>query len=197
VRQTPLPEVYAFRKECLATWEALAHQGAIDLFYADESRVSLTPYVPYAWQFKDEQVAMPSDCGSGVNCFALLTRDNRCRFRLTERSITSAFVIAELEALSLSLVRPSVVILDNAGMHRAGALVACFERWQARGLFVAYLPAYSPHLNIVETLWRKLKYEWLRPSDYADKGTLHLAVWQALAAVGTTLAIQFSRFSMT
>jgi hypothetical protein len=99
-----------------------------------------------------------------------------------------------LEQLSLALVRPTVVVLDNAGHHRGAALVGCFARWEARGLFVAYLPAYSPRLDIVETLWRKLKYEWLQAGDYADEGTLHLVVWQALAAVGRSLTIQFSRF---
>jgi hypothetical protein len=43
-------------------------------------------------------------------------------------------------------------------------------------------------------LWRKLKYEWLRPEDYADKETLRLAVWQALAAVGNSVNIAFSPF---
>lgn len=194
----PMPEVYALRRDCLTDWQTLADAGRIDLFYGDESRVSLTPYVPYAWQFKDEDAratSMPSDCGSGVNCFALLSRDNRCRFALTEQSIDSAFVAEQLERLSVTLSRPTVVVLDNARMHRSAAMAACLGRWEARGLFVAYLPTYSPHLNIVETLWRKLKYEWLRPGDYADKGTLHLAVWQALAAVGTALTIQFSRFN--
>jgi transposase len=29
--------------------------------------------------------------------------------------------------------------------------------WQERGLLLFYLPPYSPHLNIAEVLWRKLK----------------------------------------
>ena len=43
-------------------------------------------------------------------------------------------------------------------------------------------------------LWRKLKYEWLRPEDYADEDTLRLAVWTTLKAVGSTLKINFSPF---
>jgi hypothetical protein len=49
-------------------------------------------------------------------------------------------------------------------------------------------------MNIAEMLWRKLKYEWLRPEDYADKETLRLAVGQALMAVGGALNIAFSDF---
>lgn len=57
-----------------------------------------------------------------------------------------------------------------------------------------FLLPYCPHLNVAETLWRKLKYEWLRPEDYADRETLRHAVWQALPAVGRSLTIRFSCF---
>ncbi len=57
-----------------------------------------------------------------------------------------------------------------------------------------YLPAYSPHLNIAEVLWRKLKYEWLRAEDYADKETLCYQARQALATVGKSLKIAFGDF---
>jgi len=43
-------------------------------------------------------------------------------------------------------------------------------------------------------LWRRLKYEWPRLEDYADKETLRLAVWTTLRAVGGTLKINFSPF---
>jgi len=51
-------------------------------------------------------------------------------------------------------------------------------------------------LNIVEILWHKLKYEWLRPQDYETTDRLFYAVWQALAAVGTSLTINFSKFAL-
>ena len=188
--------MYALKEEALAECERLSERGHIDVFYGDESRVSLTPCIPYAWQFADERVVMPSERGGGVNCFALISRDSRCRARLTEEAVTAAFVSEGLDAFSRSLERPTVVVLDNARVHRK----AVREReavWQGRGLFVLFLPTYSPHLNIAETLWRKLKYEWLRPEDYADAETLRLAVWLALAAVGTGLNIAFSPFKMT
>lgn len=161
------------------------------MFYGDESRVCLTPCVPYAWQFKDETVGMPSTQGGGVNCFALLARDNRCHACLTEGKVTGAWISEKLDAFSLRLSRLTVVVLDNATAHKK----AVKERsvvWQERGLFVWFLPPYSPHLNIAETLWKKLKYEWLTAGDYADANTLHLAVWQALAAVGKSLKINFA-----
>ena len=68
------------------------------------------------------------------------------------------------------------------------------DRWQKKGLYVFFLPTYSPHLNLAEVLWRKLKYEWLQVQDYADKETLCYQVRQALAAVGKSLKIAFGDF---
>ncbi|HEX8637237.1 MAG TPA: transposase [Pyrinomonadaceae bacterium] len=49
--------------------------------------------------------------------------------------------------------------MDNAPSHRARIIKEQIKVRHGRGLFLFYLPRYSPHLNIVETLWRKLKYE--------------------------------------
>ena len=146
-------------------------------------------------QFTDEKVTLPSTPGGGLNCFALLSRDNRCLSQVTEAPITAAWVSERLDALSLSLRRLTVVVLDNARVHTK-AVKERSSVWQERGLFVVFLPVYSPHLNLVEVLWRKLKYEWLQACDYTDKETLHYAVRQALAAVGKSLTIQFGAFKM-
>lgn len=186
--------MYAFKVECLTELEELSEQGHIDLYYGDQSGVSLDPCVPYAWQFADERVTMPAAKGAQINCFALLARDNRCLVQTTMATITGDFMAEQLDRFSFCLPKPTVVVLDNAPIHHGKAMRQRRDAWQERGLFVFYLPTYSPHLNIVEILWRKLKYEWLRPEDYADKETLQYQVWQALKAVGKSLTINFSPF---
>ncbi|KAA6303997.1 hypothetical protein EZS27_044360, partial [termite gut metagenome] len=54
-----------------------------------------------------------------------------------------------------------------------------------------------PHLNIAETIWRKLKKEWLNPEDYLNKDSLFYAVNRAFANLGTNLNIRFSKFNKT
>jgi hypothetical protein len=166
--------------------------------------VSLLPCVPYGWQFKDEQAFMPSSRGKGVNCFGLINRNSDCWFRTTEQAVTSQTIVNWLDVFALGLPtdpqhprylrRMTVVVLDNAPTHQSKEVQARLSGWQERGLYVFFLPTYSPHLNIAETLWRKLKYEWLKAEDYADRETLCYQVRQALAAVGTSLKIQFSAF---
>lgn len=159
----------------MAELEALSRQGAIDIFYGDESGVSLLPNVPYAWQFWDEVVTLPSERGGHLNCFALLSRCNRCFARATEGKVTAHWIAEQIEEFSQTLRCLTVVVLDNASVHKK-AVTEHLAAWEERGLFVWFLPTYSPHLNIVEILWRKLKYEWLRKRRITKTRTL--CTWQ-------------------
>jgi transposase len=176
--------------------ESLSERRLITLFYADAARVSTQSVVPYGWQFADEDVFMPSETRSGINCFAFLTRHNECRFAVRRTSLTSQFVFEQLEEMSLKLRKVTTVVLDNASIHRAKIIKQRRAVWEARGLYLFYLPRYSPHLNIVETLWRKLKYEWLAPTDYETDEGLFYTVRQALAGVGSILRINFRKSSL-
>lgn len=177
----------------MAEYESLSEQKAIDIFYGDESGVSLQPNVPYAWQFKDEAVTVPSERGGHLNCFALLARDNRCFARTTEGRVTADWIAEQIDAFAETVKRLTVVVLDNARVHTK-AVKDHATRWQEKGLFVLFLPTYSPQLNIAEILWRQLKYRWLKASDYATKETLHNAVQNCLGEVGKSLNIAFQPF---
>jgi len=142
------------------------------LFYADESQVSEQGYVPYGWQFKDEQVCIEVSRASAINCFALLSKDNRIIYKTTKETITAAFITCHLDELSLSSCKPTVVVMDNGKVHTAAKLKACLNTWQNRGLYLFYLPPYSPHLNITERLWKELKARWIRPQGYKSIDTL-------------------------
>lgn len=182
------------RREALELLEEQSRQENLDLFYGDESQISPEGYVPYGWQFEDEQVCIESAKGKGLNCFALISRDNRMMYATREESITSDFIIEQLDRLSLELVKPTVVVLDNARVHTANKVKKELDIWQQRGLFIFYLPVYSPHLNIAERLWKELKARWLKPQDYLTTDSLFYAVKMALSAVGKKLFINFSEY---
>lgn len=190
-------EIYRHKLAILGELETLSETNLIDLYYSDESRVSLEPSIPYGWQFPDEEVFMPTDKGNGLNCFALLKRNNQCLIETSSETLTSQFIFEQFENLSVRLRKLTVVVLDNARIHTSGIIKERKKVWQQRGLYIFYLPRYSPHLNIVETLWRKLKYEWLTPSDYQSKENLFYQTKSALKAVGSSLFIRFSKFRHT
>ena len=193
----PKEEVYRLKKEVLGKFETLSKQGWLDLYYGDQAGVNLEPNVPYGWQFSDEEAAMPSSKGKGINCFALVSRTNQSWTAQSEQTINGCFVMEQLERFSFSIRQVTVVVLDNARIHHSKQIRHRIGIWQRRGLFIFYLPTYSPHLNIAETLWRKLKYEWLTPEDYASKEHLQYAVKQILQAFGESLRIKFSRIHKT
>ena len=46
------------------------------------------------------------------------------------------------------------------------------REWKQKGLRLLFLPPYCPHLNLIEILWRQVKYRWLAPEAYPDFATL-------------------------
>lgn len=194
VKGKPDAELYEVRREALSLLEAQSRAGNIDLYYGDETNISEEGYVPYGWQFEDERIAIEVTKGHSINCFGLLSRSNDFIYKTQEKNIDADFIIQTLDAFSLSLSKPTVVVLDNARVHTAHKVKQLFQIWQSRGLYIFYLPPYSPHLNIIERLWKELKEGWIKPSDYQSPDTLFYAVNRICAAIGTTLFIQFADF---
>jgi len=120
--------------------EQQSEAGNIDVFYADESRVSEQGYVPYGWQFQDEQVCIEVSKGKGLNCFAMLSRSNEVIYQTTSQSITAAFVVEQLDQLSFRLQKPTVVVLDNAKVHTAEKVKAWFTALASQRV-ISFLPA--------------------------------------------------------
>lgn len=79
VKGKPNKEYYDVKVEQLALLEKRAELGEIDILYGDETQISEEGYVPYGWQFSDENVCIESAKGAHINCFGLLSRDNSFR----------------------------------------------------------------------------------------------------------------------
>jgi transposase len=57
-----------------------------------------------------------------------------------------------MEDFSFQIRKKTFVVLDNARVHKAKAIQERILYWQKRGLYIFFLPPYSPHLNIAETM---------------------------------------------
>jgi transposase len=190
-RGVPSPQLYEYKIKKLQELERLEIDGKINLFFADESHVCTEGYVPYGWQFRDEDVYVPSQKTQRMNLFGMIDRNNRYEGFSTTESIDADKVIDFLDRFSLRVKKDTFIVLDNASVHRNKKMKELRSLWEHRGLFLFYLPPYSPHLNIAETLWRILKSKWIRPQDYISKENLFYTVNRALAAIGDTLTIKF------
>jgi transposase len=56
---------------------------------------------------------------------------------------------------------PTVVVMDNASIHTSEAFQEERPTWEKKGVSIFSLPEYSPALNLIEILWRFMKYEWI------------------------------------
>ena len=54
------------------------------------------------------------------------------------------------------------------------------------------LPAYSPELNIIEILWRKIKYEWLSFGATESLTSLRNELFDILKNIGGEYTIAYS-----
>ncbi len=108
-------------------------------------------------------------------------------YRMLEGSCRSGEVVGYLDLLAEEAERngkPVVVVLDRAPFHRAGAVRERRPGWEEKGLRLYYLPAYGPHLNLIEGVWRRLK-GFLMPRRYYDSlAELKQAVSSALSLLG-------------
>lgn len=150
--------------------------GYIDLRFGDETAFNLEPNVPYGWIKIGEQRGIPSRKGGNLNVFGLVNFIGELTSFQSTQSINSERVIECLDDFCSSIKKKTVVVLDNAPWHVSKVVEQKIKEWENKGLFIFYLPTYSPHLNIIETLWRKMKLEWLKPEHFENKETLHAAI---------------------
>lgn len=176
----------------------MADQGLMAVFYFDESGVTTMPSVPYAWQPIGAPRELPCFKSRRLNILGFLSKDQRSYFHYTETPVNTEAVIAAFDGFTARYAqayavhrRPCVVIIDNASTHTSQAFREHQDRWGACGVIIHRLPPYSPELNLIEILWRKLKYDWLPLDCYASFQTMKQAVQGVLSGVGSKYQITF------
>ena len=196
-RRVPEKAVCPKRKQrvqkALLHLHRLEDAGKCQVLYGDESGFCLSPVVPYLWQPKGKSVGLPAKAHTRrLNVLGFLSRRNRLHtFEAPER-LTAQFVVDSIEALTKALTKPTMLVLDNATVHRSKLVQAKRKEWKQKGLRLLFLPPYCPHLNLIETLWRQTKYRWLAPAAYEDFETLCRSVTDILAQVGTKYRLSFA-----
>ena len=119
--------------------------------------------------------------------------NNNFKCYQTEGSITAEQVVKYVDDFSKTIKTPTVMIMDNATVHKSKIIQEKIKWWVELVLTICYLPAYSPHQNLIETLWRKIKHEWLKPYDFADKETFRNAIEDILENVGNVYKVSFKK----
>src|SRR5438552_2754124 len=186
------PEAFARCQRDLAALQKQENQGKIALYYFDESGFALDPTIPYAWQEPKSVIELPAMKYGRINVLGFMNRHNDLHPFLFEDSIHTGVVLACFDAFCQTLTKKTVVVIDNASIHTSEDFEDRIPYWKKKGLIIKYLPPYSPELNLIEILWRRIKYTWLPFSAYACLNALIEALEDILSQVGSKYQITFA-----
>jgi transposase len=134
--------------------------GEVGLYYFDESGFSLTPDVPYAWQAVGETIEIPSSRSKRLNVLGFCNKQQDFHATTVQGYVDSEIVIACFDQFCDTINKKTIVVVDNASMHTSSKFKGKLGEWEENGLIVKYLPTYSPELNLIEIVWRMIKYNW-------------------------------------
>jgi len=120
-----------------------------------------------------------------------MNRHNHLEAYVSTESINSDVVIACIDAFfPKKMEKPTVIVADQAS-HTSDAIQDKIEEWKERNIKLFRLPTYSHHLNLIEILWRFIKYSWLEIDAYSCWKTLVASVEKILKEFGNNYVINF------
>ncbi len=148
--------------------------------------------MPYAWQPIGSVIEIPTSTHRlRLNVLGFLHLHNELFPYVIEGKVDTSIIVECFDQFSKQINKRTYVFLDNSPRHRAQEFIRPIPQWVKRGLIIQYLPTYSPELNLIEILWRFIKYHWLPFSAYMSFPCLVPAVEDILTRFGTDYTINF------
>ena len=138
------PDAFAKAKRALAALQQQEDQGQSALDYFAEAGCALDPTMPYAWQEPKSVIELPARKYGRINVLGLMNRQNDLHPFMFEGSRHTGVVIACFDAFCQTLTQKTVVVMDNASIHRSEAFEDRIPSWKKQGLIITYLPPYAP-----------------------------------------------------
>jgi transposase len=180
VRHKQDPVKVARAEAILANLRAKAEARQLELFYLDESGFAPSLPTGYSWCLPGQRKRVKYEYPQGrrVNVLAAYRPDGSDPWlgaRAFERTLTSDDLLDYLMSLPASAA-PRVVVLDNASLHISKAIKAQRRALAQQGIDLYYRPAYSPELNRIEPVFRRVKYQEIPVRSYTSRAALRQAV---------------------
>jgi transposase len=186
------PEEFAKCQRELEALQKQEDQGKIALYYFDESGFSLEPCIPYAWQETGTVIEVPARKSGRINVLGFMNRKNDLYAYMFEQTINTDVVIACVNAFCKTIKKKTIVVMDNSSIHKSEEFAEYLPKWKKKGLIIKYLLPYSPELNLIEILWRQMKYLWLPFAAYECMKALRKALENILKDFGSKYQITFA-----
>lgn len=165
---------------------ALEAAGLARVLFGDESGFTENPPLTQAWAPKGEPHAHEMKTGTrarlnGIGCCDFHLKPVSVWFKEGRVGGADFRTWGNALAVKCNPSIPTHLWLDNGPIHTAQATQALFPDWAAKGLHIHFLSPYSPELNRIEILWRKMKR--LRPFVLLEIKELRIALRKILASL--------------
>ena len=176
-------EQEAFRKQELEPLLEEAKAGKRAVFFVDAAHFVHRAYLGFIWCFV--RMFIPSPSGrKRFNILGAINAVTKEVVSITNESYINAGSVCDLlvEMSDLSLGIPITLVLDNARYQKCRFVmdIAGFL-----GIELLYLPSYSPHLNLIERLWRFVRNECLYSKYYEDFASFKSAIADCIDKANT------------
>lgn len=161
--------------------------------FLDEAAFGVTPPLRRAWTPPHTTHAVTATAHGG-RCTvigALEPQSGRLQHTVVTGAAHGEAIVAFLDRLAAEAPgHLRCVVLDNASIHTCQAVQAREPLWLAQGLWLRFLPPYSPELNPIEILWKHAKPFWRRFVRW-EPARLNEEVDGLLQRYGTDFQISF------
>jgi transposase/tRNA A-37 threonylcarbamoyl transferase component Bud32 len=159
-----------------------AEAGQLRLFYLDECGFSPSLPTSYSWCLPGQRKRVKHEYPQGrrVNALAAYQAHGPLPWLDAlpfERTLTSDDLVAYLKGLPWA-PEPRVVVLDNASLHVSKVVKAARPGLAKLGIYLYYLPPYSPELNEIEPVFKQVKHHEIPTRSHTSKPELRAAVEQ-------------------
>lgn len=168
-----------------------ARAGELALCFFDESGFSPNPPIQSGWSLRGQtRQCCPVSHHYRVNVLGCLQKGVRLIWETVTHTVDRNDVIAFFDRLADQVAQETVVVLDNAPIHRGELMRNKQVEWEKKGLHLLYLPPYSPEFNAIEILWKQAKYFWRRFLALSEN-ELQQEVESLMQGFGTEYTINF------
>lgn len=171
----------------LARYRRLAQRGQIRLYFFDEAGFSPSQPTGRSWFLPGACREVPHESPQGhrvtaLGAYAPYQRRRRLAFHVLGKRVRAADVLRAVKSLPHSRSKPTVVVLDNAPIHRSREIKDQHAAMVRSGLRLVSLPPYSPDMNPIEPVFGAIKSHEMPERTYLPRERLHEAVVKAFHA---------------
>jgi len=178
---------------------------AIRLKYLEKAGLGLWSPASYTYiKVGEQKQIMPSKKrGKRLNILRIYSQNQNLNYALSIGSFTPEnFInILDKEAREAAQNRvktgaDTIIVLENYSIHKSHQVRAKEREWHSIGLYLFFLPTYSPELNLIEGEWHQIKTHEISGRMFEDEYDLVQAVKESLTHRSAQVGDQIHHFKL-